>query len=245
MKRTALVLPVVALALACSKSPEPSTTSPATNALAAQKTAPAPSTPTATSTPFEGEISVMVKDETSRKLPASITYDVKGNKVRYVPAAARVYAVGDLDAQRVYAIDDSQKSYDAIDLKPAANMKPAPTPKVVKTGKTEKVAGLDCEDWTIDDGNETADVCASKGITYFDLASEAKTGNAETPWAVALTTERAFPLRITVHDKAGKEQYRAEATKADRKKVDDSLFQAPTGYKKADLAKETRTASLP
>ena len=109
----------------------------------------------------------------------------------------------------------------------------------------EKIAGLDCEDWTIEDGNEKVDVCAAKNLAYFSLAGEPKPGNAETGWAVALTTEKAFPLRVVVHDKAGKEQYRADATKVERKKLDDSLFDLPAGYKKADLSKEARTASLP
>ena len=90
-----------------------------------------------------------------------------------------------------------------------------------------------------------SNVCASKGIAYFDLASDAKAGSAEARWAVTLTTEKAFPLRVVVHDKAGKEEYRAEATRADRKKLDDALFQPPSAYQKADLAKETRLASLP
>jgi hypothetical protein len=241
MNRIAVIVPVVALALACGKKPEPATTSPSASAPAT----PAASASAALNGPFEGEIVVTVKDDASKKLPVSITYDVKGNKVRYVPVAAPVYAVGDLDAQRVYAVDDAQKSYDTIDVKSAPGAKVPPSPKVQKTGKTEKVAGLDCEDWTIDDGSEKVDVCASKGIAYFDIASDAKAGSAETPWAVALTAEKAFPLRIVVHDRSGKEQYRAEATKADRRKIDDSLFQPPRGYKKADLAKETKTASLP
>jgi len=48
-----------------------------------------------------------------------------------------------------------------------------------------------------------------------------------------------------VRDKAGKETYRLEATKADRKKLDDSVFALPAGYKKTSLAKGTKTASLP
>jgi hypothetical protein len=156
-----------------------------------------------------------------------------------------VYAIGDMDAQQAYAIGDAQKSYDAIDVKPAPNAKAPVPPKVQKTGRTEKVAGLDCENWTIDDGNEKVDVCASKGIAYFDLAGDAKAGSAETPWAVALTTEKAFPLRVVVHDKSGKEEYRAEATRAERKKLDDSLFMPPSAYKKTSSIAEMKTASLP
>ncbi|MGO8999882.1 MAG: DUF4412 domain-containing protein [Polyangiaceae bacterium] len=229
------------LALGCKKSPEPPTPVPTASATPPP---PAPA-PAMANAPFEGEIVVSVKDEAAMKLPASITYDVKGNKVRYVPAAAPVYALGDMDGQQAYAVDDAKKTYDAIDVKPVQNAKAAPQPKVQKTGKTEKIAGLDCENWTIDDGNEKVDVCASKGIAYFDLASDAKAGSAETPWAVALTTQKAFPLRVVVHDKMGKEEYRAEATRADRKKLDDALFHPPSAYKAASLAKETKTASLP
>jgi hypothetical protein len=89
------------------------------------------------------------------------------------------------------------------------------------------------------------DVCASKGIPYLDLASDAKSGSAEIAWAVPLTAEKAFPLRVVVHDKTGKEEYRAEVTRADRKKLDDAMFSLPSGYKAGDLAKETKTASLP
>jgi hypothetical protein len=243
LKRTVLVLTTAVLAVACNKASEPSTTSPAASA-SALKVAPIAST-TAALPPFEGEILVTVNDEASKKLPATITYEVKGSKVRYTPAAASVHAVGDLDAQRVYAIDDGQKSYDAIDVKGPTGTKAAIPPKVQKSGKMEKVAGLDCEDWSIDDGTEKVDVCATKGVAYVDLASNAKSGNAEPSWATALTTEKAFPLRVVAHDKSGKEEYRAEATKADRKKLDDSMFVLPAGYKSADLAKETKSASLP
>jgi hypothetical protein len=215
------------------------------SAAAPPSAAPALTALAAANAPFEGEILVTVKDEASMKLPTSITYDVKGNKVRYVPATAPIYAIGDLDAQEAYAVDDTQKAYDALEVKSAPNAKATPAPKVQKTGRNEKIAGLDCENWTIDDGSEKVDVCASKGIAYFDLASNAKAGSAETAWAVALTTEKAFPLRVVVHDKSGKEEYRADATRADRKKLDDSLFKPPAAYKKADLAKETKTASLP
>jgi hypothetical protein len=242
VKRIPLVLLGSALSVACSKKPESASTPPAPSAPVAAKVAPVTSV-NPTSEPFEGEIVVAVKDEAQMKLAPSITYSVKGSNVRYAPAAGAVHAVTDLSAQRVYLIDDAQKSYDAMDVKPQPNAKPAFT--VQKTQKTEKIAGLDCENWTIDDGKERVDVCAAKGVPYFALSGDSKPGNVESAWAVALTTEKAFPLRVVVHDKSGKEAYRAEATKADRKKLDESLFHLPAGYKKTDLAKEAKTASLP
>jgi hypothetical protein len=48
-----------------------------------------------------------------------------------------------------------------------------------------------------------------------------------------------------VYDRSGKEEYRAEAFEVRWKNVDDSAFQVPAGFKKADLAPDMRTASLP
>lgn len=61
--------------------------------------------------------------------------------------------------------------------------------------------------------------------------------------AASLTKEKVFPLRVTVHDKAGKEQFRAEAQAVTRKKLDDALFAPPTGFKKTEL--DVKWASLP
>ena len=194
---------------------------------------------------FQGEIMVAVKADPSRKLPTTITYEERGEKVRYTPASGPLSAIADLEAQRTYAIDDASKTYETIDMMAPTKAQPTTSAKLRKTGKTEKVAGLDCEDWALDDGVEHVDVCAWNGAAYIDLASDAKPGKSETSWATALTKERMFPLRLVVHDTAGKELYRAEATKVTPMVISDATFVVPTSYKTADLGSEVRTASLP
>ena len=195
--------------------------------------------------PFEGEIVVSVKDEAAMKLPASITYDVKGNKVRYVPAAAPVYALGDMDGQQAYAVDDAKKTYDAIDVKPARMRRLRPSRRCRKRERPRKSQGSTARTGRLTTATRRSMSARPRESRTSILASDAKAGSAETPWAVALTTQKAFPLRVVVHDKMGKEEYRAEATRADRKKLDDALFHPPSAYKAASLAKETKTASLP
>jgi len=70
-------------------------------------------------------------------------------------------------------------------------------------------------------------------------------GNAEPSWARAMTTQKAFPLRVVVHDRSGKEEYRAQAFEAKWEPVDESAFQVPAGFKKADLTSDLKVASLP
>jgi hypothetical protein len=204
-----------------------------------------PSAPLPTTGTFEGEIVVDVKPETtSSKLPPSVTFEVKGDKVRYEPKSASVRASFDSASSRAYVISDSKKTFSDIDTKPQS-YNPAPEVKLERSNKKETVAGLGCEDWTVDDGTERADVCAAKGIAFFDPAVDARSGHAEPGWARALTKEKAFPLRVVVHDRSGKEAYRAEAFEAHWKRIDDSAFQIPNGYRKGDLTPDTRTASLP
>jgi hypothetical protein len=56
-----------------------------------------------------------------------------------------------------------------------------------------------------------------------------------TPGSPAM--QKAFPLRVVVHDKSGKEEYRAEAFEVNWKKIDDSAFQLPS----RDLPHEPRS----
>jgi hypothetical protein len=196
--------------------------------------------------PFEGEITMTVKADAAQKLPTSFTYDIKGDKVRYSPTAAQARTLGDVAALRAVVVEDTHKTYQEVDVHPSTDKAKAPSePKVTKSGKTEKLAGLDCEDWTIEDGAAKVEACVAKGVSFLDLAREPKPGSSEPGWAATLTKEKSFPLRVVVHDKAGKEQYRAEATRVDRKPLDGALFDVPKDYKKGDLTEQMKTVSLP
>jgi hypothetical protein len=223
-------------------------TMPTTQATAAASP-PAPSvgtkataatTATRADTPFEGEIQVAVY-EPSARTPASIAYDIKGNRTRTAPvngATGDAHVVVDLDQHKGYAVVDTSKSYATLDV----NAKAAPP--ISKTGKMERVQGRDCEDWVINDAGERFDVCAAKGIAYFDPPDAARAGG-EPGWAAALTKERAFPLRVVATDKAGKQEFRAEATKIEPKRLDDALFKVPSDYRVVPLSKTVKVASVP
>ncbi len=249
-RRTLTVLASCALLLACSKkdTAAPATTLATTPRAVEYSNAHPLPTNTATTPPdgkFEGEIVVDVKNEAGQKLPASVTFDIKGDKVRYQSTTAGVRAVDDLAAQHAYVISDAKKAYTDIDTKPLAGAAKGAPAHLERSDKVEKVAGLGCEDWTIDDGTEKVDVCAAKDIAFFDLAGDPKPGDTEPSWARALTMNKAFPLRIVVHDRSGKEQYRAEAFEVNWKKIDDLAFRVPAGFHKGDLGSDAKTASLP
>jgi len=242
---TTILLGAFAL-VACSKSSAPNSNAAASASVTSYASAALPTASaagTTASTPFEGEITITVTNESAQKLPAAITYAVKGDKIRYAPSATNVRAIDDQSAQQVYAIDDLAKSYEQVDTKSA---KAQSNLTIDKTTKTEIIEGLSCDDWTIGAGDTKVDVCAAPGIAFYDLDRDAKSGAVEPSWAMALTKAKAFPLRAVVHDKSGKEQYRLQATTVARKKLDDAIFSVPPpSFKKMDLANDEKLIALP
>jgi hypothetical protein len=239
-----MIVAVLAGTLPACKQKAPEATATPQSSVAVKPTAspPAPNVGTPTSpsatAPFEGEIQMAVYAP-SAKTPATIAYDVKGDKIRSAPVNApadAAHVVGDLGQRKAYAVVDASKSYTSVDVdaKGAA-------PAVSKTGKVERVQGRECEDWVINDAGERFDVCAAKGIAYVDPKGD----GAEPAWAATLTKEHAFPLRVVATDKAGKQEFRAEATRIEQRRLDDALFKVPNDYRVAPLGKTVKVASIP
>src|SRR5262249_46303379 len=154
-----------------------------------------------------------VRSAVSKDLSASIRYEIKGDKIRAVPSSTNVNAIDDVAAHQAYVLDDWTRTYEEFDTRAQETPHNTVVGTITKDGKVKKVASLanlECEHWTIQWGAEGADVCVVKGIPYFDLAAYPESGNVEPPWAAALTKERAFPLRVVVHNRDGDETLRAE-----------------------------------
>lgn len=237
----AVVVPLASAGCSHEKQDKQETMKPAASAVAV-----APPPTVKPDIPFEGEIDLAVY-ELASKTPTSITYDVRGDKVRSANLAAgkTPFVVSDLKTQKVYIVDDSSKSITTIDASAAAAPTNAKTLPLTKTGKMEKVSGRDCEDWSINDAGERIDMCVTKGVAYFNLTNVSSPGGVEPAWAAMLTKERAFPLRVIATDKTGKQEFRAEATKIESRKLDDGLFTVPSAYHVVSPSKAMKVASVP
>jgi len=215
-------------------------------------------------TPFEGEIALQITDRKAGKPPMNMVYEVKSPKMRLdLPAdvtkgAAKqgfggknVWMLVDPPQKKMWAVTDDEKKAILFDLdkmkddmkklgaggggagpgKPSAPTKPPP--KITKTGKMDKVCGYECENWEIEDEGKKTSVCAAKGITWFDLHSMG-TIDAKTAVMAELTDANHFPLRV-VSTENGVETERMEATRCEKKKMDDARFVVPAGYQVLDL----------
>jgi hypothetical protein len=164
-----------------------------------------------------------------------------------------VWMLVDPPQKKMWAVTDDEKKAIVFDLeKMADDMKKLrgssgggshtpgtsgskPPPKIEKTGKKEKVCGYECEIWTVTDENKKTELCAAEGIKWFDLRSMGAASDPRAAVLAELTDMNHFPLRV-VQSENGAETERMEATRCDKKKMDDARFQVPPGYQILDLA---------
>jgi hypothetical protein len=208
---------------------------------------------------FEGQIDILSKgnlggDAKKASPPTTFNVLLKSGKVRVdAPAGmsglemagGKAYGIFDGPAKKAYIVMDAKKEAILIDLnksgehmktmgsRPSMPGKPAaptkPPPKITKTGKTDKVAGYECELWDIVDETSKGQMCiAEEGISWFSIPMTG--APAEYAWMAELTDGKHFPLRFIGYDKAGTETGRIEVTKIDKKSEADALFEVPAGY---------------
>ncbi len=183
-------------------------------------------------TPFEGEITMNVSEK--GKTLHTITYDVKGTKMRFDAPAENGpmsggYVIFDSATKQMQTVNDAKKMAFTIDMNRApqaagAAAAAAKKPNIDRTGKMDTVAGYSCEIWKItnDDGGK-GDLCVGKGIAFPSFG-----GRNSEAWMNELSD--SFPLRAVMSDASGAEKTRMEVTKIDKKSIDDAKFQVPAGY---------------
>jgi uncharacterized protein DUF4412 len=130
--------------------------------------------------------------------------------------------------------------------KVAGKDSPMDFPKVASTGKTETIAGLNCEHWMI--GDKT-DVCIAKGLGYFGgggsggildklknlaLRDKIKAQLDANPEFTKFVEGGAFPLKMS-NIENGQPKTIMEVTGVERKSLDDSFFAVPADYKKTEI----------
>jgi hypothetical protein len=181
---------------------------------------------------FEGAITL----RTTRPgaAPADLVVKAKGDKLRFETrlsdgsAASAIYLPGQ---SRLVMINDAQKVAMDMDLSgpsSAPNTDPG-TSDAEKTGSSETIAGLSCDDWKVKDpSGKRTEVCIAQGLAYFDLDAIRHGGGGA--WSRSMRDKKMFPLRSVEYDASGKETSRTEAVSIEKTKLDDAIFDVPAGY---------------
>ncbi len=203
--------------------------------------------------PFEGEITMRVTPK-NKPTPSTIVFGIKSPKARLdIQGAADnpVLAQGgavliDPPAKKAFVLLPAQKKAMVIDFDKAKALRGGPLagrpgtpavtepPKVEKTGKKEVIAGYTCETWKVTSKTSRADMCVAEGIKWIDLSDLGMT-SPEVALAAAASDLNHFPLRVIAYDDKNVETNRMEATKIEKKKLDDAHFAVPPDFQVIDM----------
>ena len=242
------LLCIALLAASCNKTGQPSNSS----------TASSPSVGSSAAGDFEGMIAMRMATEAQQG--AELTDFLKGRhtrietKVANLPEGVAVM-LWDLDGGKITTLMPSRKMYMTMDMKAAAEdlkeMKKSQGkeetefPKLTPTGKQETIAGYTCEHWLMGE-KQDLDMCVAKGLGFFGMGGQSAGGlgswqnlvfspkllaeAAAHPEWVKFLEGGAFPLKLTSMQD-GKVKMTMEATKVEKRALDDSLFSIPPDYK--------------
>jgi hypothetical protein len=211
---------------------------------------------------FEGDITMQISKP--RENPKTFTFELKPPKFRIEappevagsaannPMMAQgLSVILDTPAKKAYALIHAKKQAMVIDFAQMKNAKlpgvgiagpstpggpPPDKPNIEKTGKKDTVAGYTCDIYKITqkDGRH-AEACLAEGIKWFDL-TDFGMQSPEMAFAASLSDMNHFPLRLVTFTAANAEESRMQATKIDKKKLEDSRFAVPPDYQVVDLA---------
>lgn len=192
---------------------------------------------------FEGEVTATMTQKAVPNRPAQLVFAIKKPKYRMdmTQEGQLSSVVFSLPEKKGWLLVHPQRTAMVMDLqtglgitdKPAA---PKTTPKIDKTGKKDAVAGYACELWNITNGGRRVEACVAEGIDWIDLSD---IGWAPTNLSTAAFATQAnhFPLRAISYDAKGAEESRIEATKVEKKKLDDAKLGVPADYRVIDMSK--------
>jgi hypothetical protein len=226
-------------------------------------------------TDFEGEITMLMtskKASSKKNGPQQIVFGIKKPKYRLDTVGMPGQSVDDpmnggsmiidLPTKKGYMLIHPKKMAMVIDFEKLKNMPkgqtipgmpPAPKgapgvpsqpPTIEKTGKKDVVAGYSCEIWNVTSDGKKSQLCAAEGITWIDIG-ELGIDSPEITLAAIASEANRFPLRVITFDPKGAEEFRMEATKVDKKSLDDGRFQVPPDYKVVDMSAMMNIPGVP
>jgi len=201
--------------------------------------------------PFEGKVEMTIAD--NGRPPQPLVYQLRESQLRMDIAPGQpgtgTTLIMDFKKKQMMVVVEQEQMYmtrsiptllDVPDPQGGAGASAQVDKTFTATGKTTKLLGYDCKEYT------TAD---SRGIvTHIWLTDQlglfnglgdgtltGRSAGALETWEGALKGKDAFPLRVVGVDASGQEKYRLEVTSIVKQKEPDSAFLAPDGYKELNI----------
>ncbi|HKJ46757.1 MAG TPA: DUF4412 domain-containing protein [Balneolales bacterium] len=196
---------------------------------------------------FEGIITFQIESQSNNA--QKMMYYVKGNKVRMemeMPGTAAGMSptiIYDNESNKMYTLISQMKSYMEIPINLSEQEADSSNQiddndKPVKTGKTEKIAGVECEQWLIKTDDGETELWNAKGFGNFLFVQNnafMKRNRHQPEWLKDIMKEGFFPFRIISKDQDGNMDMKMEVTDVKAENLSASLFEIPSGYNKMNI----------
>ncbi len=198
---------------------------------------------------FEGKVDMTLTNGPKDKDPMAMSYRMKGEKMRMEFGGAdssskkkkkKNDAAGamimDFKKKEMIMLMDEEKMYmvNALpELKPEDTKRKKGDEEFKPTGRKEKIAGVEAEEYVGKADGRIVEVWVTKEMGRYvsQQGAEGKGG-----WEAFMQKENMFPLRTITRKKAdGPEESRMEVTAIDRSKQDEKLFLPPSDYTKMEM----------
>lgn len=195
---------------------------------------------------FEGKVAMTM---TTGKNVYPVTYYIKGLQMRTESTLSTDKKGHKLEAISIFNMEShealmlmmDQKMYMTMHLDTDAltDGKSAQTFDFKPTGRKEKIAGYDTEEYAGNSDGKRVEIWVTKELGQFVMANQSKPGrkaSQSAQWEKFMRENNFFALRTIQRQKEGAaEQLRMEATSVEKATQPDSLFQPPEGFQKIEL----------
>jgi len=197
---------------------------------------------------FEGKVDMTLTNGPKDKEPMAMSYRIKGEKMRMdfggessskkkkKKSDSTGAMIMDFKKKEMIMLIDEEKMYmvrELPELKPEDTKKKKGDEDFKPTGRKEKIAGVDAEEYVGKSDGRIVEVWITKEMGGYmsQQGAEGKGG-----WEAFMQKENMFPLRTITRKKAdGPEESRMEVVAIDRSKQDAKLFAPPGDYTKMEI----------
>ncbi len=191
---------------------------------------------------FEGKIKIKLSSENQNII---MDYYVKDNNIKmelnngeengsFIMKGKNYLVL--IPAQKMYMEISSEMLKKLSEMKPAINTKHDKHKKNIdinklKTGKTKKILGYNCEQWIINNDDEVTEVWVTNELGNF-ITMDSPMGKGYSPaWSTYLQNNGFFPMKVISNN--GKSVF--EVIEVDKKSLNDTIFSPPSNYKKMTI----------
>ncbi len=198
-------------------------------------------------TDFEGKVTMKMQGEDNE--PHTINYYVKENKIRFEAdnQGQQGTMIWDGKNNKMTVIVPQQKMYMELPmnnmLKKETEMgteNNQPSHKIngdfEKTDETKEINGYKTEKWTYKDNSGITEAWMTKDLGAFIFFNNPMARSSNQPtWQKEIENAGYFPMMVIHKDENGNITSKMEVTSVEKKSLDNSMFEAPSDYKKMNM----------